>query len=273
MATQTAISNVGRNRLEGKVAIITGGDQGIGRGIALRLAAEGADIAFCYRSNRSGADEVVAAITGDVAGTGAGRRVLAVQADVSKTAEINHFVNAVFERFGTVDILVNNAGLERRADFWDVTEQDYDLVLDVNLKGVFFATQAVVRRWIAARKPGKVVNISSVHEELPFPHFAAYCASKSGLKMLARNLAIELAPYGITINNIAPGAIETPINKALLNDPAKLGPLLENIPLKRLGTPEDVAGVAAFLASSDADYVTGTTLFVDGGLLWSYEEQ
>ena len=183
------------------------------------------------------------------------------------------FISTVFERFGTADILVNNAGLERRADFWDVTEQDYDLVLNVNLKGVFFTTQTVVRHWLAAKQHGKIINISSVHEELPFPHFASYCASKGGLKMLMRDLAIELAPYGITINNIAPGAIETPINKALLNDPAKLNPLLENIPLKRLGTPDDVAGVAAFLASADADYITGTTMFVDGGLLWSYEEQ
>lgn len=273
MSTQTATLNIARKRLEGKVAIVTGGDQGIGRGIALRLAAEGADIALCYRANRSGAEEVVAAITGDSGGEGAARRALAIQADVSDTAQIQDFVTAVFEHFGSPDILVNNAGLERRADFWDVTEEDYDLVLNVNLKGVFFTTQAVVRRWIDAKKPGKIINISSVHEELPFPHFASYCASKGGVKMLTRNLAIELAPHRITINNIAPGAIETPINKKLLNDPAKLGPLLENIPLNRLGTLEDIAGVAAFLASSDADYITGTSILVDGGLLWSYEEQ
>jgi glucose 1-dehydrogenase len=273
MATHTAISAVGRNRLEGKVAIITGGDQGIGRAIALRLASEGADIAFCYRHNRSGAEEVVANITGDEVGAGTGRKALALQADVSDTAQAQNFITSVFERFGTADILVNNAGLERRADFWDVTEQDYDLVLNVNLKGVFFTTQAVVRHWLAAKQPGKIINISSVHEELPFPHFASYCASKGGLKMLARDLAIELSPYGITINNIAPGAIETPINKALLNDPAKLKPLLENIPVRRLGTAEDVAGVAAFLASADSDYITGSTVLVDGGLLWSYEEQ
>lgn len=273
MATQTATRNIGRKRLEGKVAIITGGDQGIGRGIALRLAAEGADIALCYRSNQKGAEEVVATITGGSAGEGSARRAIAIQADISDTAEIQNFIATVFKRFAKADILVNNAGLEHRAAFWGVTEQDYDLVLNVNLKGVFFTTQAVVRRWMAAGAPGKIINISSVHEELPFPHFAAYCASKGGLKMLTRNLAIELAPHGITINNIAPGAIETPINKALLSDPAKLEPLLENIPLKRLGTPEDVAGVAAFLASSDAGYITGTTLLVDGGLLWSYEEQ
>jgi glucose 1-dehydrogenase len=174
---------------------------------------------------------------------------------------------------GKLDILVNNAGLERRADFWDVTEKDFDLVMNVNLKGVFFTTQAFVKHLKETNRGGKVINISSVHEELPFPHFSSYCASKGALKMLARNLSIELAPLGITINNIAPGAIETPINTALLNDPKKLNELLDKIPLRRLGKPEDVAGLAAFLASKDADYITGTTFFVDGGLLWNYQEQ
>ncbi len=273
MATQSVTKNVAAGRLEGKVAIITGGDQGIGRAIALRFAAEGADIALCYRVNRTGAEEVVSRITGADTVAGARRRALALQADVSDTTQAHNFIETTFGHFGGADILVNNAGLERRAPFWEVTEQDYDLVLNVNLKGVFFTTQAVVRHWLDAKQRGKIINISSVHEELPFPHFASYCASKGGLKMLMRDLAIELAPFGITVNNIAPGAIETPINKALLNDPAKLKPLLENIPLKRLGTAEDVAGVAAFLASADADYITGTTVFVDGGLLWSYEEQ
>lgn len=273
MATQTTQTVIVTNRLEGKVAIITGGDEGIGRGIALRLAAEGADIAFCYRANRAGAEEVVSNIIGGAAGAATGRRAAAFQADVSDTAQTRNFVATVFDRFGKADVLVNNAGVERRADFWEVTEQDYNLVLNTNLKGAFFTTQAVVQHWMAARQRGKIINISSVHEELPFPHFASYCASKGGLKMLMRNLAIELAPFGITINNISPGAIETPINKALLNDPAKLNPLLANIPLKRLGTPEDVSGVAAFLASADADYITGATVFVDGGLLWFYEEQ
>jgi glucose 1-dehydrogenase len=255
------------NRLTGKVAAVTGGDQGIGRAIAERLAQDGADIAICYRKNKEGADEVVKGITA------ANRRAAAFQADVGKITDGQRFIEQTVAALGRVDILVNNAGLEKRADFWDVTEEDFDAVLNVNLKGMFFVTQAVVRHLRQAGRSGKIINISSVHEELPFPHFASYCASKGGIKMLTRNLAIELAPNKITINSIAPGAIETPINTKLLHDPVKLKELLENIPLGRLGTPKDVAGIASFLASEESDYVTGTTFFVDGGLLWNYQEQ
>jgi glucose 1-dehydrogenase len=255
------------NRLAGKVAAVTGGDQGIGRAIAERLAQEGADVAICYRKNKDGADEVVSRITA------AKRRAAAFQADVGKVSDGQRFIEEAVSALGKVDILVNNAGLEKRADFWDVTEEDFDAVLNVNLKGMFFITQAVVRHLRQTGRPGKIINISSVHEELPFPHFASYCASKGGIKMLTRNLSIELAPNRITINSIAPGAIETPINTKLLNDPVKLKELLENIPLGRLGKPEDVAGLASFLASEETDYVTGTTFFVDGGLLWNYQEQ
>ena len=254
-------------RLEGKTAAITGGDQGIGRAIVERFAQEGANIGFCYRSNKVGADETVAAVTA------LGRTASAIQADVGKVADGQRFISEAVARLGGVDILVNNAGLERRADFWDTTEEDYDAVLNVNLKGVFFIAQAFVKHRMQVKAGGKVINISSVHEELPFPHFASYCASKGGVKMLTRNLSIELAPLGITINNIAPGAIETPINTKLLNDPVKLNALLDNIPLKRLGKPEDVASMAVFLASSESDYATGTTFFVDGGLTRNYQEQ
>lgn len=253
--------------LDGKVVAITGGDQGIGRAVAERLAQEGADIALCYRANKAGADEVVGGIQSK------GRKAAAIQCDVGVVAQGQRFITDAVAQLGKVDILVNNAGLERHADFWEATEADYDAVLNVNLKGVFFISQAFVKHRIAAKSGGKIINISSVHEELPFPHYTSYCASKGGLKMFTRNLSIELAPLGITINNIAPGAIETPINAKLLNDPTKLNALLQNIPLKRLGKPEDIASVAAFLASSDSDYATGTTFVVDGGLTWNYQEQ
>jgi glucose 1-dehydrogenase len=254
-------------RLEGKVAAITGGNQGIGLGIAQRFIQEGAAVAICYRADTASAERVAESLR-----VGGGKAI-AIQADVSKIADGQRFISQTVSLLGALDILVNNAGVEKRADFWDVTETDYDFVMDVNLKGLFFVTQAMVRYLMQAKRPGKIINISSVHEELPFPHFSSYCASKGGLKMLTRNLSIELAPLNITINNIAPGAIETPINKNLLNDPVKLKNLLENIPLRRLGKPEDVASVAAFLASDESNYVTGTTFVVDGGLTWNYEEQ
>ena len=254
-------------KLAGKVALVTGSSQGIGQEIAVRLAEAGARIAIDYRSHPEGAAETLAKVQA------AGSDGLIVQGDTGKIADVQRTIAESIAHFGQLDILVNNAGIEKNADFWDVTEADYDAVMNVNLKGIFFAIQAFVQHRMAVKQPGKVINISSVHEELPFPHFAAYCASKGGLKMLTRNLAIELAPLGITINNVAPGAIETPINTKLLNDPEKLNALLQNIPLKRLGKPEDVSAMVAFLASSESDYVTGTTFVVDGGLLWNYQEQ
>jgi glucose 1-dehydrogenase len=254
-------------KLEGKTVLITGGSQGIGQGIAFRLAEEGADIAVDYVGNSASADATVAQIQKR------GRRALAVQADISSVDQIHSMMKQTVDSLGGVDVLINNAGVEKHASIWEATEHDYDLVLSINLKGAFFASQAFAQHRMAVKKPGKIINVSSVHEELPFPHFTSYCASKGGVKMMMRNLSIELAPYGITVNNIAPGAIETPINTALLNDPPKLKALLDNIPLARLGQVSDVAGVAAFLASSDADYINGATIVVDGGLTWNYSEQ
>lgn len=254
-------------RLEGKIALVTGSSQGIGRAIAVRFAQEGADVVINYNRTPSGAEEALAEVKA------AGRRGLIVQADLSQIEDVKRLIASAVEHFGKLDILVNNAGIETHAPFWEVTEADYDKVLNVNLKGVFFAAQAMVQHLMETKRRGKIVNISSVHEDLPFPNFAAYCVSKGGLKMLTRNLSIELGPLGININNIAPGAIETPINTKLLNDPQKLGALLSQIPLSRLGQPQDVASLAVFLASDEADYVTGATYFVDGGLTWHYEEQ
>ncbi len=255
------------NRLQGKVVAITGGNQGIGLGIAQRFVQEGAAVSICYLSDKVGTEQVVEGLRSN------GAKAVAVQADVSKLADGQRFVEETAAQLGEIDVLVNNAGVERRANFWEVTEPDYDFVMNVNLKGLFFITQAFVKHQMQAKAVGKVINISSVHEELPFPHFASYCASKGGVKMLTRDLAIELAPFNITVNSIAPGAIETPINSRLLHDPEKLKALLENIPLQRLGKPEDVASMAVFLASDESSYVTGTTFFVDGGLLWNYQEQ
>ena len=254
-------------RLAGKTALVTGSSQGIGEAVALRLAAEGVDVVVHFRSHPEGAQGVVERIAK------LGRRTVAIQADLRRVAEAQRLITDSVTRLGSLDILVNNAGVEKHEDFWDVSEADYDFVMDVNLKGVFFTTQAFVRHLLAAKRPGKIINTSSVHEELPFPHFTPYSMSKGGLKMMTRTLAIELAPFGITANSIAPGAIETPINRKLLSDPEKLRALLGNIPLGRLGAPGDIAGVAAFLASSDADYITGATIVADGGLLWNYEEQ
>jgi glucose 1-dehydrogenase len=254
-------------KLEGKTVVITGGGQGIGQGIAYRLAEEGADIVIDYVGNPQPANDTVAQIQKR------GRKALAVEADISSVDQIHSLMKQGIDYFGAVDVLINNAGVEKHASIWEASEHDYDLVLSINLKGAYFASQAFVQHRMAVKKPGKIINLSSVHEDLPFPHFTSYCASKGGMKMMMRNLSIELAPYGITVNNIAPGAIETPINTALLNDPIKLKALLENIPLGRLGQVGDVAGVAAFLASADADYITGTTIVIDGGLTWNYSEQ
>jgi glucose 1-dehydrogenase len=254
-------------RLAGKVAIVTGSGSGIGQSIAIRFAGEGATVVVDYRNNIEKSQETASKAEA------AGGKAILVQADVTKLPDTKNLVDQAYQQLGRCDILVNNAGIEKSAPFWDVTEADYDAVLNVNLKGAFFLTQAFVRRLRDAKLPGRIINISSVHEDLAFPNFSSYCASKGGIRMLMRNLSVELAPLNITINNIAPGAIATPINTKLMEDKPKLDSLLKNIPLGRMGTPDDVSGVALFLASDDAAYVTGSTYYVDGGLIRNYHEQ
>jgi len=255
------------NRFENKVALITGSSQGIGAACALRLAKDGCDIILNGHKFDERGEKLIKEIEG------MGRRAAFLVADLSKAKEAIKLVTDAVATFGNLHILVNNAGVEKNANFWEVTEEDYDLVMDTNLKGVFFAIQSFVNYCRKQNIAGTMINMSSVHEEIVFPHFAAYCASKGGLRMLTRNLATELAPFNIRINNVAPGAVSTPINQDLLNNQEQLEKVLQNIPLRRMGKVEDVAAVVAFLASDDAAYVTGSTYFVDGGLTYHYEEQ
>ncbi|HZY63321.1 MAG TPA: glucose 1-dehydrogenase, partial [Edaphobacter sp.] len=236
-------------RLAGKVALITGAGTGIGQAIAIRFASEGATVVINYLNHPEYADQTKAKAEA------AGGKAITVQGDVSKVADTQNLIDQAYKSFGRCDILVNNAGIEKGADFWDITEADYDAVLNVNLKGPFFLTQAFVRRLRDAKQPGRVINMSSVHEDMVFPHFPTYCAAKGGLRMLMRDLAVELGPLNITVNNIAPGAISTPINAAMMANKEQLEALLVNIPLGRMGTTDDVAGLALFLASDDAAYV------------------
>ncbi len=254
-------------RLKDKVAIVTGSSSGIGQAVAIRFAQEGADIVIDYRSHPEGAQDTLNAIQQT------GQKAIVVQADVSKFSDTQKLVDQAYTQLGGCHLLVNNAGIEKGADFCDVSEHDFDAVMDVNFKGAFFLTQAFVRRLRDLKQPGRILNISSVHEDMAFPHFATYCASKGAMRMLMRDLAVELGPLGITINNVAPGAIITPINKSLLDDHSKLDPLLRNIPLGRMGTTDDVASLVAFLASDEAAYITGSTYVIDGGLMRNYHEQ
>jgi glucose 1-dehydrogenase len=254
-------------RFAGKVALVSGGGRGIGRAICVRFAKEGANVVFNGRKNDENVTETIRQVEA------AGGKAHFIQSDISAVSAVYAMVDETIKVFGQLDILVNNAGVEINAPFWEVTEQDYDTVMDINLKGMFFLTQAFVKYAKENKRQGVVVNNSSVHEELPFPNFTAYCASKGGMQMVMRNLSVELAPLGIRINNVAPGAIRTPINAKLLSDPELLATLEDNISLARLGEPEDVAAVVAFLASNDAKYVTGSTYYVDGGLTFHYKEQ
>jgi glucose 1-dehydrogenase len=254
-------------RLDGKVALVTGAGQGIGRAIAVRLAQEGANIVVNDLRESDNSKETMR----QLAETGC--KAIFITTDISKVDQVQAMIQNAAEQMGGLDILVNNAGIEIRAPFWEVTEAHYDLVMDVNLKGMFFTTQAFTQHLMKAQKGGVVVNNSSVHEELPMPNFTAYCASKGGMQMVMRNLAVELAPLGIRINNVAPGAIKTPINAQMLSKPELVQALQQNISLHRLGEPEDVAALVAFLACDDAKYVTGSTYYVDGGLTWNYTEQ
>ncbi len=246
-----------------RVAIVTGGSLGIGAACVRRLAWDGYAVTLDYHVHADAAT----AIAQDI--TSRGGAALVCQADVGRVADLQKLVQATVETFGRVDLLVNNAGIEKPTPFLDVTEDSWDQQLAVDLKGAYFAAQAAARQMIAQGGGGVIINISSVHEDLPMVGNAPYCAAKGGLRMLTRTLAPELAPHGIRIVNIGPGAVNTPINAQTLQDPAKRQALLAEIPLRRIAQPEDIANAVSWLASDQASYITGTTLFVDGGLMVS----
>lgn len=247
-------------QLAGKIALVTGANSGIGKGIAEKFAAEGAHVAVNYLPGGT-RDADAAAVVAGLATEG-----LAVPADVSKRDQVEAMIAAIVEKFGKLDIAVNNAGVERKVPFVDLTDEDWNFVLNINLYGAFLVHQIAARQMIKQGNGGRLVNISSIHEDVPFPGYANYCASKGGMRMLMRNVALELAPHKINVNNVAPGAIATPINQATLNDPTAYANAVGQIPMARFGTPEEVAAVAVFLASDASSYVTGSTYYADGGL-------
>ncbi len=245
--------------LAGKVAIVTGAGSGIGYAIAQLFAQNGAAVAI----NFLGHDDDAQQLTRELVARGG--KAVAVEADVSSKDSVDALVATTVETFGKLDVLVNNAGIEQSQPLLEIDEANWDRTLAVDLKGPFLCLQAAAKRM--QETGGSIVNISSIHEDFPFPGFTPYAAAKGGLRMLMRNAALELAPHAIRVNNIAPGAIATPINAATLADPAKVKRLQEIVPLRRMGTSEEVAQVALFLASDRASYVTGSTYYVDGGIV------
>lgn len=248
-------------RLEGKVAVVTGSGTGIGEAIAKCFAREGAAVVIDYAHRDTAARETQQAITQ------AGGKAIILQADVSKTAEVTRLVQQTVQQLGKLDIFVNNAGIEEKHPFLEYPEELWDSIIQVNLKGPWLCSQAAARQMVQQGNGGRIINISSVHEDMPMPTNAAYCAAKGGLRMLMRTIAVELAPHRITVNNIAPGAIDTPMDEPLKQHPEEMKTLLSEIPLGRMGQPDEVAGLALYLASDDAAYVTGSTYFIDGGMI------
>jgi glucose 1-dehydrogenase len=247
--------------LENKIAIVTGGDSGIGRAIVLAFAQAGAAVTINYHSNQEAAQEVKKQIEDG------GGKALIVQGDVSKVADVQKLVQQTVQTFGRLDIMVNNAGMETRTSVLEASEKDFDTVIGVNLKGAFFGTQFAAKQFLAQQSGGKIINISSVHEDWPMPGNTPYCCAKGGVRMLTRTAGVELAPHGITVVGVGPGAVATPINKGTLADPEKKAALENAIPLGRVASPEEIANLVAWLASDKSDYVTATTYFIDGGIM------
>ena len=249
--------------LKGKVAIVTGGNSGIGLAIVLELARQGANIVIDYVSHPDATEALEKQVCA------LGDQAIGVQADVSKVAELQTLFTTAVQKFGRVDIMVNNAGVETRTSILDTTEAQYEKVLAINLKSAFFGTQLAAKQMIKQGGGGRIINISSVHEDWPMPGNTPYCLSKGGMRMLTRTAGVELAPHNILVVGVGPGAVATPINLGTMNDPELLKKLDSAIPLGRMAKPEEIASVVAFLAGDGASYITATTIFTDGGIMQS----
>jgi glucose 1-dehydrogenase len=247
--------------LTGKVAIVTGGNSGIGQAIVLELARQQAKVVIDYVCD----PEATEALECQVAALG--DQSIGVDADASKIGDLQMLVDKAVAAFGRLDIMVNNAGVETRSGILDTTEAQYDRVLAINLKSAFFGTQIAARQMIKQSGGGRIVNVTSVHEDWPMPGNTPYCLSKGGMRMLTRTAGVELARHNILVVGVGPGAVATPINLATMDDPAKLAQLNAAIPLGRMARPEEIATVVAFVAGGGASYLTATTIFADGGIM------
>ncbi len=254
-------------KLKGQSALVTGANSGIGKAVAVALANDGANVVVNYVTHPEAADAVVAEIKSN------GGTAIALQADVSKEDQVQAMFQAMYKQFGTIDILVNNAGLQKDSPFENMSLADWQLVIDINLTGQFLCAREAVREFLRrgivperSVAAGKIICMSSVHEVIPWGGHVNYASSKGGIMLLMKSMAQELAPKKIRVNSIGPGAIQTPINRAAWETPEALNKLLTLIPYNRIGQPEDIGKLAAWLASDESDYITGTTVFCDGGM-------
>jgi glucose 1-dehydrogenase len=266
-ATATAERTKGLRGLKGKNVLVTGGSSGIGQAIAVRFAEYGANVAINYLRQPDEAQDTESQVQACVAKVQQeGVQDVLVQGDVSKEDDVVEMVTSAINGLGGLDVLVNNAGIQISRPSHELSSEDFDKVLAVNLRGSFLCAREAIRHFMAEEKPGSVINVSSVHQIIPKPDYLGYSTSKGGMQNLTRTLALEFAGRGIRVNGVGPGATVTPINRAWIDDPEKRKAVEEHIPMRRAGDADEMAGVTAFLASDDAGYITGQTIFVDGGL-------